>query len=70
MRLAWQAEPSSQNWAAGSDSRCQMMTRMERATAARALSLPIRLASRRYRSPRKVPVLAAAAAASPGIPLG
>jgi len=45
------------------------MTRMERATAARALSLPIRLASRRYRSPRKVPVLAAAAAASPGIPL-
>ncbi len=39
-----------------------MMTRMERATATRALSLPIRLTSRRYRSPRKVSVLAACTA--------
>src|ERR1019366_3420943 len=49
--------------------RTQTITRMERATATRALSLPIRFASRRYRSPRKVPVLAAAAAASPRAPL-
>ena len=33
--------------AAGLESRCQMMTRMERATATRALSLPRRLTSRR-----------------------
>ena len=69
VRVAWQAAPSSQSRAAGSDSRCQMMTRLERAAATRALSLPIRLARRRYRSPRKVLVLAAAAAASPRGPL-
>src|SRR6266851_3985185 len=44
------------------------MTRMERATATSALSLPRRLTRRRYRSPRKVSVLPAAAAASPGTP--
>ena len=49
----------------GSDSRCQMMTRMDRATATRALSLPMRLAKRRYRAPRKVLVRPADAAASP-----
>ena len=41
------------------------MTRMERATATRALSLPMRLAKRRYRAPRKVLVRPADAAASP-----
>ena len=46
-----------------------MITRMDRATATRALSLPMRLTRRRYRSPRKVSVLAAAAAASPRMPL-
>jgi len=38
---------------------------MERATATRALSLPRRLMMRRYRSPRKVWVLAAPARSSP-----
>src|SRR5664279_5710519 len=42
-----------------------MITRIERATATRALSLPRRLMMRRYRSPRKVLVLPAPAAASP-----
>ena len=37
------------------------MTRMDRATATRALSLPRRLTRRRYRSPRNVLVFAAAA---------
>ena len=41
------------------------MTRMERATATRALSLPMRLAKRRYRAPRKMLVRPADAAASP-----
>jgi hypothetical protein len=42
---------------------------VERATATRTLSLPHRLTRRRWRSPGKVSVLAAAAAASPRIPL-
>ena len=54
--------------AAGPASRCQTITRMERATATRARSLPRRRTTRRYRSPRNVLVLAAAAAASPRAP--
>jgi hypothetical protein len=45
------------------------MTRMDRATATTALSLPRRLTRRRWRSPRKVLVLAALAAACPSAPL-
>src|SRR5215472_17215258 len=48
--------PRSVNRAVGSASRCQMMTRMERATAAWALALPRRRAILEYHSPTKVTV--------------
>ena len=51
---ACQPGPRSGNLAAGSDSRCQMMTRMDLATAHWALMPPMRLDRRRNRSPRKV----------------
>ena len=49
----------------GSESRCQVMTRMDRPMATMARLEPRRRAMRRYRSPRKVSVLAAPAAALP-----
>ncbi len=49
----------------GSDSRCQMMTRIERPTATIAFFLPRRWAMRRYRSPRNVSVRRTPTAASP-----
>jgi hypothetical protein len=56
--------------AVGLASRFQTITRMERATATSAVALPRRLTTRSWRSPRKVSlVLAAAAAASPRTPL-
>ena len=58
-----QPGPRSANRAAGSASRCQMMIRMDRATAHLARLPPMRLARRVCRSPRKVAVPAAPVAA-------